>query len=81
MAAFSLTQRVDAAVAQANVDAQPFVPSHAQVAERLRPVINDLLLLGREAAVEVFRAQLRYGTWDMHVLAECKSAWTFPEQP
>lgn len=72
-----LAPLVDAAYDRAAALAAPFVPSHAQVALELQPVVNDVLALGKQRAIdEVFRGKLRPGTWDVHVLAECKSAWS-----
>ena len=70
----TLQQLVDQAIEQATQDAAPFVPSHAQVAERLQPVVNQLLAMPRAEAWEMFKG-LRPGTWGLtHVLAEFKSA-------
>ena len=69
----TLQQLVDQAIEQANQDAAPFAPSHAQVAERLQPVVNQVLALPRSEGRAMFNG-IRVGSWDMHVLAEFKSA-------
>lgn len=77
-----LAKLVDAAVAQAHADAVPWTPSHAQIALRLQPVVNVLLAFSRDDARDALAAP-RPGTWDVHVLAEFKSASTFddPAEP
>ncbi len=71
---FNLQERVIAALNAAQKKAAPFIPSHAEVAAELAPVVNEILAMPRQEAIEAFRG-LRPGTWDVHVLAEVKSAW------
>lgn len=72
---FYLAGKVNEAYAVAQAEAKPMVPSHAQIVEHLRPVVYELLRMPLADAIAVFRTQRRTGTWDQHVVAECKSAW------
>ena len=72
---FYLAGKVNEAYHAALAAAKPMVPSHAQIVEHLRPVVDELLRMPLADAIAVFRTQRRTGTWDQHVLAECKSAW------
>jgi len=70
----SIAARVNAAVAQATKDALPFVPTHAEVAQALAPLVKEILLLSPADIVHLLRLGIRPGTWDVYVLAEVKSA-------
>lgn len=70
----NLRERVDQAVATAQRNARPFVPSHAQYALLLNQVVRDILAQPLGDIIQTFRGQVRMGTWDVHVLAEVKSA-------
>lgn len=77
----NLNQAVDVAVEKAKAAASPFTPSHAQIAQELQPIVNELLAMDRQLAIEVFRGAGRIaGTWMAHVLAECKSAWRLEDE-
>ena len=72
---FYLAGKVNEAHHAALAAAKPMVPSHAQIVEHMWPVVDELLRMPLADAIAVFRTQRRTGTWDQHVLAECKSAW------
>ncbi len=75
-----LAALVARAVARAAVRAHPDAASHAEVARELQPVVEQVLALGRPAALDAFRAcGMIPGTWVQHVLAECKSAWSLAD--
>lgn len=70
----SIAKRVTAAVLQAQVDARPFTPSHAQYAQALQPLVDEILKLSVADIKHLFSLGIRHGTWDVYVLAEVKTA-------
>ena len=46
----------------------------AQYAAELKPLIEEILLLPLPEIIALLRKGIRAGTWDVHVLAEVKSA-------
>lgn len=82
----TLKERVQDAIRAAQNDCEPFMPSHAQIAMRLRPLVDELLLLDRDAVRAKFQAHIDAhgpltGTWVAHVLAEVRSAWALEDAP
>lgn len=82
----TLKERVQDAIRAAQNDFEPFVPSHSQIAMRLRPLVDELLTLDRDAVKAKFQAHIDAhgpltGTWVAHVLAEVRSAWALEDAP